>query len=307
MGIMFVMGKRVAESLGWRSPRPAAQLPEARAVCVRPLTCFALVTCAALFGTGASQRSESRSGHYTIVTTDGSNDLDFARRWLSAAERLMATKYHVVPDRYHVSVYLLLRPKNDIDTTQSGQNRCCGSDAQGRRTGTIFLLGPSASVWRERALVSSLGLPKDGEDYHAKVLMAEYMPIGHLAVQDRRAAGGWQYYSAPQWFIQGLQEYDAIFHSTEINRTQTAAALVKWARQNELRFACCANGLELVDAYNGGAAFMVFLAAQFGESVHERILRNGARTFDEALAAETTPFSQTRLFEQFRAWVRASR
>ena len=65
------------------------------------------------------------------------------------------------------------------DATQSGQNRCCSTDGKGRRTGTIFLLGPSAQIRKARPLVSSLGLPNDGEDYHAKVLMSEYIPIGH--------------------------------------------------------------------------------------------------------------------------------
>jgi hypothetical protein len=215
----------------------------------------------------------------------------------------MATKYHAEPDRYHVSVNLLYQPENDIDTTQSGQNRCCATDSQGRKTAQIFLLGPSAPIWKERPLVSSLGLPKDGEDYHAKVLMSEYIPIGHYAVQDSRPVGGWQYYSAPHWFVQGLQEYDAIFHTTEVNRTQTAAALMTWARQNEARFVCCTNGLALADVYNGGAAFMAFLAAEFGEAVHERILRNGARTFEEALASETTQRSQAEWLSRFRRWI----
>jgi hypothetical protein len=259
----------------------------------------------ALSLTVASQGQNAlTTAHYTVFTRDGAEaDLEFARRWLDAAEKLMATKYHVVPDRYRMSVNLLYRPENDIDATQSGQNRCCSRDDQGRKTGTIFLLGPAAPIWKERKLLSSLGLPKDGEDYHAKVLMSEYIPIGHYAVQDSRPMGGWQYYSAPQWFVQGLQEYDAIYHTTETNRTRTADTLMKWARQNEGRFACCTNGVELADDYNGGAAFMAFLAAEFGEGIHERLLRSGASTFDEALASETKPYSQIELLSRFRQWV----
>lgn len=77
---------------------------------------------------------------------------------------------------------------------------------------------------------------------------------------------------------------------------------MKWARENEARFACCAEGLELVDAYNGGAAFMAFLAAEFGEAVHERLLRNEAGTFDDALASETRR-SQSELLSRFRGWI----
>jgi hypothetical protein len=271
-------------------------------------------TCAALCGriaimvvalsvVTAPQEPPTASAHYTVITRDGSEvDLGFARKWLDAAEQVMATKYHVVPDRYHVSVFLLNRPENDIDTTQSGQNRCCSIDSQGLKTGTIFLLGPSAPVWKERPLLSSLGLPKDGVDYHAKVLMSEYIPIGHYAVQDSRR--GWSYYTAPSWFVQGLQEYDGIYHTTEANRADTAARLMRWARANEGRFACCARGIEFGDVYNGGAAFIAFLASAYGEGIHERILRSDAKTFDEALADQTSSLSRSELFDRFRAWVR---
>jgi hypothetical protein len=248
--------------------------------------------------------SQGTQPYYAIVTSDGSTaDVEFARRWLDASVRLMATKYHVVPDRYRLLVNLRYRPDGDVNTSQSGLNRCCETGGDGLKTSTIFLLGPSAPVWKERAFVSSLGLPKSGEDYHAKVLMSESIPIGHQAVQDRRQAGGWSYYSAPPWFIQGLQEYDAIYHTTETNRTQTAAALRKWARANAAQFACCANGLELADVYNGGAAFLAYLAAEFDESVHERILQNSAPTFDEALARETKPRSPSELLSGFRRWL----
>lgn len=276
----------------------------------RELWCvFVLAAFVGLSPTVESQgRNALTTAHYTVVTRDGAEaDLTFARRWLDAAEKLMTTKYHVERGRYRISVNLLYRPENDIDATQSGQNRCCSTDDQGRKTGTIFLLGPSAPIWKERQLVSSLGLPKDGEDYHAKVLMSEYIPIGHYAVQDSRPAGGWQYYSAPQWFVQGLQEYDGIYHTTETNRTRTANTLMKWARQNEGRFACCIKGVELGDAYNGGAAFMAFLAAEFGEGIHERLLRSGASTFDEALASETKPYLQSELLSRFRQWVTDSK
>jgi hypothetical protein len=270
-------------------------------------TCAALcariaIMVVALSVVTASQEPSTTSAHYTVITRDGSEvDLGFARKWLDAAEQVMATKYHVVPDRYHVSVFLLNRPENDIDTTQSGQNRCCSIDSQGRKTGTIFLLGPSAPVWKERPLLSSLGLPKDGVDYHAKVLMSEYIPIGHYAVQDSRR--GWSYYTAPSWFVQGLQEYDGIYHTTEANRADTAARLMRWARANERRFACCARGIEFGDVYNGGAAFIAFLASAYGEGIHERILRSDAKTFDEALADQTSPLSGSELFDRFRAWL----
>jgi hypothetical protein len=124
-----------------------------------------------------------------------------------------------------------------------------------------------------------------------------------LPLQDSRTPGGWEYYSAPEWFVQGLQEYDAIFHSTNINGTLTSERLLRWAKANSTSFSCCSPNLEITDAYNGGATFMAFLASEFGESIHTRLLRNRADTFEAAWAEETQPYSPQQLFEQFRKWL----
>lgn len=103
--------------------------------------------------------------------------------------------------------------------------------------------------------------------------------------------------------MQGLQEYDAIFHSTDYNRKVTSTRLFEWAKRNPHKFACCAPQLEVRDDYNGGAAFMAFLADKFGESIHAKLLRNPAATFEAALASETKPYSLAQLFDLFRKWL----
>jgi len=252
----------------------------------------------------AAQWLESKGAHYTVFYQTGyEKDVEFTKRWLDATEQLMAAKYGVTPDRYSMSIYLLPAPADGINTVQSGQNQCCMTTAAGVRTGTIRLLAPSAPVWKAANLTSSLALPKTGDDYHAKVLVSEYVPIGHYSAQDSRASGGWQYYSAPEWFVQGLQEYDAIFHSTESNGTMTSKRLLQWAKANSTKFSCCSPNLTIAEPYNGGATFMAFLAAEFGEGVHTRLLRNTANTFEAALASETQPYSSQQLFERFRKWL----
>jgi hypothetical protein len=61
--------------------------------------------------------------------------------------------------------------------------------------------------------------------------------------------------------------------------------------------------LAIADVCNGGATFMAFLAAQFGEDIHARLLRNGASTFEAALADETKPYPVQELFDRFRTWL----
>jgi len=267
-----------------------------------------LVTAALLFSLTPAQINaqwlEAKGAHYVVIYQPGSEkDVAFTRRWLDHAEMLMKSKYGVSPIHYHLSIYLYPAPADDIDVDQSGQIKCCTRTAAGLSTGTIKLLALSAPVWKTANLRSSLGLAKSGEDYHAKVLMSEYIPIGHYAVQDARGPGGWQYYDAPEWFVQGLQEYDGIFHTTDTNRTLTAGRLFAWAKRNTAKFSCCSPKLQIVDAYNGGATFLAFLADEFGEGIHARLLRSSAKTFDAALDNETKRYSRDELFARFRKWL----
>ena len=253
---------------------------------------------------GQVQWIESKAPNYTVFYQAGfESDLAFTRRWMDNAERVMKEKYGVTAQGYLMSVYLYPEPADDITLTQSGQNVCCTS-RNGRGVGTLKLLARSAAVWKSGNFKSSLGLPKEGDDYHAKVLMSEYIPIGHYAVQDARPNGGWKYYDAPNWFVQGLQEYDAIMYTTDSNRVATSRRLVDWAKAHKTAFACCAPGIRMTDDYNGGATFMAFLAAVFGEGIHARLLRSPAATFDAALATETglTPAA---LFARLQQWLEA--
>ena len=247
---------------------------------------------------------ESKGGHYSVFYQNGfERDTLFARTWADRAEQVMRDKYHVTLDGYHLSIYLHAAPEDGIDVN-TARNRCCAPSPNGDSTARIDMLTPSAPAMLAANAISSLGLPKNSESYQAKILMSEYIPLGHFAVQNRRASGGWRYYSAPNWFVQGLQEYDAIFHTTTDNARVTADALSKWAASRATSL-CCGPQFRLTDDYNGGASFLSFLAKEFGEDVHRRILASSADTFWAALTEQTKPYTTAQLFERFQEWLRA--
>ena len=49
--------------------------------------------------------------------------------------------------------------------------------------------------------------------------------------------------------------------------------------------------------------FSAFLAANFGEDIHARLLRDTSTTFDEAFENQTKPYHLPELFEEFRSWL----
>jgi hypothetical protein len=236
---------------------------------------------------------------YTIFYEHGYEaDRDFTAIWMDRTESLMQSKYGVTDTGRQVSFYLytIPNPRADVGHAQI--------DTTGN-VSTIHYLAPSAPTWKTTTKTTSLGLPYD-QNFHAKVIISEYIPLAHRAVQATRT-GGWRYYDAPSWVSQGLQEYDGFFHSTEFNRTTAFAKMREFGSANLENFSCCDNDLpQIADTYNGGALVMAYLAERFGEDVHVRLLRSTQPTFALALKQQTGVVDVESLFGDFRHWLFAS-
>jgi len=239
---------------------------------------------------------EARHATYTIYYEPGYEaDRDFAQTWLDRTESLMRSKYAVAATGYKVNVYLY-STANDHAGIGHAQVQTSGNSA------TIHYLAPTAPAWQTTISTTSLRLPYD-QNYHAKVIVSEYIALAHTAVQATRTSG-WRYYDAPSWVSQGLQEYDGFFHSTEFNRTAGFAKMREFGRTNLEKFTCCQDGLPLIaDTYNGGALFMAYLAERFGEDIHVRLLRSTASTFASALRDETHTSDVSMLSSEFHNWL----
>ena len=241
---------------------------------------------------------EAQRPTYTIFYERGYEaDREFAQAWLDRTEALMRSKYAITDTSYQVAFYLYSE-SNDHAGVGHAQVQTSATLA------TIHYLTPSAPAWKATTNTTSLGLPFD-QNYHAKVIISEYIPLAHLALQATRA-GGWRYYDAPSWVSQGLQEYDGFFHSTDFNRTTGFRRMREFGRNNPTQFSCCREGLpQIADTYNGGALFMAYLADRFGEDIHARLLRSTQPTFAAALANETENTAIGVLFDDFRRWLTA--
>jgi hypothetical protein len=235
---------------------------------------------------------------YTIFYERGYEaDRDFAQTWLDRADSLMRAKYRITDTGRYVSFYLYTVPNAHADVGLAQIETT-------NDVSTIHYLAPSAPAWKATTKTTSLRLPYD-ENFHAKVIISEYIPLAHRAVQATRP-GGWRYYDAPSWVSQGLQEYDGFFHTTEFNRTTAFERMRVFGRNNLTKFSCCRDGLpQITDTYNGGALFMAYLAERFGEGIHVRLLLNTQPTFAAALESETHA-DVTTLFGDFQRWLHAN-
>jgi len=140
---------------------------------------------------------ELRDKNYSVFYQSGfRHDARFAQHWMAQAEVLMKQKYRVTPDGYHINVYLYPSPTDKANVGKA-LNECSDEGRHGIKRGEIYYLAPSSPAWKSTTHTTS-----------------------HWEVQDSQRTG-WRYYSAPEWFTQGLQEFDAIFHTTKFNATVT--------------------------------------------------------------------------------------
>jgi hypothetical protein len=249
----------------------------------------------------AQQWIEARSTQYSVFYQEANRqDVEKVRAWLDLAEQTMSQKYGVTRTGWQLSVYLHPAP-----TSRASVSTAAVTTNNTAKTAVLDYLAPSAIEWANGG-TSSLGLPKN-DDYHAKVIVHEYVTLGHQTVQQQASRGaGWSYYSAPSWFVQGLQEYDGLLHSTAANRSAAPDAIRRWAGANREGFACCQTlgdqqRIFVDDIYNGGLLFHTFLVSRFGDDIQRRLLLSAESTLYSALARETNS-SVSELFSRFREW-----
>ena len=261
----------------------------------KTLLLCALISIAIAANTLARQWLKDENEQYTIYyVQEYESDVAFVRTWLNRAERLMLEKYGIARHGYDISVYL---PPAPTQRTNKGRATllCCSNN-----TGEIHYMTPSAPAYGSGSL-GGLGLSAD--DYHAKTLIHEYITVGHTRVSEDKPRG-FEYYSAPSWFHQGLEEYDGMFHSTKSNRTTGYERLLDHA-DKRLRDTFYSFGSSSI--YFGGVLLLRFLAEQHGEDIHSELLSSGQPTFANALAEELDLRGRTasEAYEDFQRWFEA--
>ena len=130
-------------------------------------------------------------------------------------------------------------------------------------------------------------------------------PFGNRSLRRALAAflvlpGGTTILAKEGWLESKAAHYSVFYQS---GFEQDVPRVRAWAKSHRTLFSCCAPDLHIGDDYNGGAAFVTFLADEFGEDVHARILRSTAPTFAGALTEATKPYSRAELFARFEAWL----
>jgi hypothetical protein len=183
------------------------------------------------------------------------------------------------------SVFVHQTPTDDATiakaTTRSGVT-------EGRYRAEIHLLALSSHPPEPR---TSAGEPKDLE-YMRKLVNHEYSSIVLDRITRTKRGGGWRFYSAPAWFVQGYEEYLGLLNSSIHNRTVLFAKYKEIVRSDPRRVSL-APAASLRNSYIDGAVLLAFLHNHFwqrpgAERTHIRGCVQGRVGLDEAAGPDSS-------------------
>ena len=259
---------------------------------------------------------EARTDTYSVFYVAGSEaDVELAKTWMNRAEEASFDRYGVRFSRYKIALYLHPAPVPTQNVNVGTARLICCNTNSGISTGTIHFLTPSYPGWRQ-GIEPSTGLAMDAY-YQKRLMMHEYMTVAHYLVQESRgpsSAGafgpGWQYYSAPDWFYQGLQEWDGLAASDKNYRETVSPLIIRKSRQTD-GIVCCLTldpavpAVAVASVYVDGFTLLSYLSSRYGQDVAGRILRSDAATFWEAVRQSTSVDSPSALWEGLALWLKA--
>ena len=157
-------------------------------------------------------------------------------------------------------------------------------------TGILHLLAPAAYP---DGMKSMGGQVKGSEDYTLRLLGHELLSL-YLSALSRTRAKGWDYYSAPNWFTQGSQEYLA---SMCLEKELRAQIFANYFRVTEIKLE---PKITTNNPYSGGLVIMKFIADTYGESQILNIIRSEADSFD--IAFEEAVGAKDKFMASFQKW-----
>ncbi|HYF00417.1 MAG TPA: hypothetical protein VEJ18_15975, partial [Planctomycetota bacterium] len=140
----------------------------------------------------------------------------------------------------------------------------------------IHLLAPSR---HPPGLLDNVGKPMDG-DYFFRLVVHEYSTV--FLEQIRRRAG-WRH--APDWFVQGYEEWLGLTRSTDRNRTERLDRYRKILKEDPARIDF-SFGIDVREPYVDGVVLLDFLHAEFGRKRVQAILASPEPSFGRAMRKE---------------------
>jgi hypothetical protein len=196
------------------------------------------------------------------------------------ATRVALSELLAIPSAATTPVTLWLTTSSDTIGTGVALTR---SDA---RRATMFIYSPSCD-------------PDPRPRRFEKTLLQE-LSGDYLQATTRMRPGGWRFYEAPPWFVQGMEEWVTLqLHDRPTDLVSAAIAVAKASPDDAILLR--EGRIAVANPYRDGLALVAWLAATRAVDAPTRILTSDAPTFDAALS-EVVGLDGAGLVAAYRQW-----
>jgi hypothetical protein len=252
--------------------------------------------------------STIKTENFTIYyRKDFADDAQKAKTYLNNTIESMVKEFSdYEPEKIlkKVDCYVYLYPEPN-EKANDGTSRCItwGLD-NGRRHAELHFLTPA--VYSPNSM-DSIGELKKEDHYFFRYIVHEYSSI-FLGVITRSKSKGWSEDDAPNWFVQGYEEYLGMTLSSEHSRTVTFSKYMDVVKKDPDQV-MIAHGYKdksprivVQRDYTDGFALLAFMHHQFGKKAVQRILVSEKATFWEAMK-DSFQMDTREFYEKYQEWV----
>jgi len=161
----------------------------------------------------------------------------------------------------------------------------------------VFVLARSSTSPSSRTIVKE---PKDGDYVHKNI--ADELSSVLLERVTRAKGRGWYFQNAPDWFVQGIEGYFGLTHSTAHSRDVTLPKYIALVQSHPEQVSF-ANGIHVGNPYIGGLVLVTFLYDVYGSERVNVLLMSPKQTFDQAFLENFGDLDSLR--KKYSEWIAA--
>lgn len=191
---------------------------------------------------------------------------------------------------YNLEIVVHATPTNEAN---EGTASLFTANENGKLSARLQVLAPSRHPPTAR---TNVGEPKDAP-YFQRLLIHEISTLVFERTTGRKLAG-WRFHSAPNWFVQGLEQYVA-FRQTSAK--QSLQLYIDRVRQDPA-IVQTDFGLQVTEPYIGGTVLLAFMDERYGWPNIQKLLESSEPTFGAAIRKQLKATPET-FTTDFQKWI----
>ncbi len=134
--------------------------------------------------------------------------------------------------------------------------------------------------------------------YFKTTMIHEYMTLPLRKVLEEKSRGWNGLYTAPEWFVQGIEEYYGYHYGEDMDSVNI---LIKRVKEDRSSIKFSSDGITVRDPYHQGTVLLFFMYETYGKDKVHSIIQSSEATWEKAFAKEIGTYTEVE--KAFEKWL----